>query len=118
MELQDAIARVRLGESIAAVRDAYRADTLHSMGMTEHDVGPQTLRKESHAFTRKLCRALGDKCAGERKVGSALRDWVESVTDYEAWDALLSGFDFEGKKRLIERGRRLFAGPMTAHWDG
>ena len=28
----------------------------------------------------------------------------------------LAMFEFEGKTRLIERGRRMFAGPMTAHW--
>ena len=35
----------------------------------------------------------------------------------EAWDALLSSFDFDGKAAVIEQGRVLFAGPMTAHWS-
>ena len=39
------------------------------------------------------------------------------MKDYEAWDALLTHYQFDGKEELIRRGRVLFAGPMTAHWD-
>jgi len=35
---------------------------------------------------------------------------------YEAWDALLAGFDFPGKSALVRRGRMRFPGPLTAHW--
>ena len=40
-----------------------------------------------------------------RQIGQALRDWILLVDHYEAYDALLSGFDFEGKQQLIERAR-------------
>lgn len=116
MLIEEAIERVRLGESIAQISEAYRSGVLLSMGLSAQDVGPSAFRKEARGFVNKLCRELGDRHGGDRKVGVALRAWVESVTDYEAWDALLSSFDFEGKARFIERGRRLFAGPMTAHW--
>jgi hypothetical protein len=47
----------------------------------------------------------------------ALREWVVRVEHYEAWDALLAGFDFHGKAALVRRGRMLFPGPLTAHWE-
>ena len=117
MKLEEAVERVRLGESIAQISDAYRAGVLRAMGLSAQDVGPQTFRKEARLFVNKLCRELADRCAGDRKIALALRTWVEGVSDYEAWDALLSAFDFEGKGRWIERGRAMFAGPMTAHWS-
>lgn len=117
MQVADAIARIRLGETIAQIADAYRASTLASMGLSLQDVGPTTFRKETRLFVNKVCRELADKFAGDRKIAFALRAWVETVGDYEAWDALLSAFHFEGKARFIERGRRMFAGPMTAHWS-
>jgi hypothetical protein len=36
---------------------------------------------------------------------------------YEAWDSLLSGFAVDGREALVRRGRVLFPGPLTAHWD-
>ena len=53
----------------------------------------------------------------DQRAQIALRDWVLDVKDYEAWDALLTHYQFDGKEELIRRGRVLFAGPMTAHWD-
>lgn len=38
------------------------------------------------------------------------------VDHYEAWDALLAGFDFPGKAALVRRGKMRFPGPLTAHW--
>ena len=116
MQIGEAIERIRLGETILQVSDAYRTGVLASMGLSLQDVGPQTFRKEARAFVNKLCRELAEKFAGDRRIAFALRAWVETVTDYEAWDSLLSAFEFEGKARWIERGRRMFAGPMTAHW--
>lgn len=117
MKLEEAVARVRLGESIAQIADAYRVEVMRSMGLTSRDVGPETFRKDARLFVNRLCRELADRCAGDRKIALTLRTWVEGVADYEAWDALLSAFDFEGKARWIERGRAMFAGPMTAHWS-
>ena len=76
-----------------------------------------TFRNETRAFMNKLCRALGDRHPGNPHVCAALHDWVRGVSDYEAFDALLSGFRFEGRHAVLERGRVLFPGPLTAHWE-
>jgi hypothetical protein len=66
---------------------------------------------------RKFARHLGDRHAGDPRVGQALRDWVELSDHYEAWDALLSGFRCEGRETLLRRGRMMFPRPLTAHWE-
>ena len=43
--------------------------------------------------------------------------WWPAIARFEA-DALLAGaFEIEGKEALIRRGRMLFPGPLTRHWD-
>ncbi|MCB9879324.1 MAG: hypothetical protein H6835_17145 [Planctomycetes bacterium] len=74
------------------------------------------MRAETAAFMRELARHLGDRHQGDVRVGQALRDWIRFSDHYEAWDALLSGFDVEGREALIRRGRVLFPGPLTRHW--
>ena len=56
------------------------------------------------------------QAAGDPRVQVALRDWVMLSDQYEAFDALLSSFDFPGKDVLVQRGRQLFPGPLTSHW--
>ena len=51
------------------------------------------------------------------KVPAALQDWVRLVEDYDAFDALLSNYKFAGREMVIRRGKQLFPGPLTAHWE-
>ncbi|MFO1054346.1 MAG: hypothetical protein U1F36_19170 [Planctomycetota bacterium] len=119
MDLATAIDRVLLGESLADIAQAYRAELLESFGMDPDETDPQTFRKESRVFVSKLCRELGDRRRGDSRAAIALSRWASRVEDYDAYDALLSNFThFDGRARLLERGRKLFPGPLTAHWDG
>ena len=85
--------------------------------MEPEEVTPTTFRDEVAAFMRSLARHLGDRHQGDVRVGHALRAWVEQCDHYEAWDALLSGFDVDGREALVRRGRVLFPGPLTRHWS-
>ena len=117
MDLEEGVARVLQGEPLAALSAAYREELLRAMGFDPEQVQPGVMAVETRRFVNKLCRHLGDRHAGDARVAVALEEWVWHVEDYEPWDALLAGFDFQGKERLIARGRNLFPGPLTAHWD-
>jgi hypothetical protein len=67
---------------------------------------------------RRFARHLGDRHAGDPRAATALRSWILACDHYEAWDALLSGFVFDGRDALVRRGRMMFPGPLTAHWEG
>ena len=116
MNVEQATDRVLLGESLKMVAAAYREARIDAVGLDRREALPETFANETATFMRDLCRHLGERLAGDRRVLSALRAWVRHADDYEAWDALLTHFDFDGKDALIKRGRVLFAGPMTAHW--
>lgn len=109
--------RVLLGESLARVAAVYREERMAQVGLDPREALPETFAPETAAFMKSLCRHLGDRYPGDHRVLVALRDWVRVADHYEAWDALLTHFEFDGKDSLIQRGRILFAGPMTAHWQ-
>lgn len=116
MNLKTAVADVLLGASLQQIADGARDQLIRDFHFRPEEVSPDTFRAEVTAFMRKLARHLGERHAGETRVGCALRDWVMQCDHYEAWDALLSGFAIEGRERLLRRGRMLFPGPLTAHW--
>jgi hypothetical protein len=117
MNVQAAAAEVLLGASLAQLASAVREQWLRDFGFRPDEITADTLRAEVDAFMRKLARHLGDRHAGDARVGCALRDWVLQCDHYEAWDALLSSFDVEGREALVRRGRVLFPRPLTAHWS-
>ena len=117
MDLRRAIEDVLLGASLRQVADAYRDDLIAAFDFRPEETGPDTFADETTAFMKKVARQLGDKHAGDVRVMQALLEWIVLSEHYEAWDALLSGFEFQGKEGLIRRGRVLFAGPLTAHWS-
>jgi hypothetical protein len=116
MDLARAVDDVLLGASLRQVASAYRQSLIDAFHFRADEVGGETFMDETMAFMRRVARHLGDRHAGDRRVLSALQSWVMLVDHYEAWDALLSGFQFEGKSALIRRGRVMFPGPLTAHW--
>jgi hypothetical protein len=116
MKLEDAAERILLGEPIAMLAETYREALLADFGM-DPETEPDAFRSETRRFVNTLCRHLGERHAGDARVSMTLQEWVRGgATDYEAYDALLSGFWFECKERMIARGRQLFPGPLTAHW--
>ena len=118
MEVSDAVDRVLLGESLAQIRSDWRAEALDSLGMQPDEARPETFLKEATQFTAKVCRQLGDRHAGDSRAATALADFVRRVDDYDAFDALLANFkSFDGRDLILRRGRTLYPGPLTAHWD-
>lgn len=116
-DLHAGLARVGLGEAIASVRADWRRELLAEHGMTEEEAGPTALRADADRFARQLCRLLADRHPDDARIAIALRDFVERVDDYDAYDALLATYArFEGRARILARGRQLFPGPLTAHW--
>lgn len=113
---EQVVERVFLGESLVQIAAAYREERMAEVGLDPRESLPETFEPETTSFMKALCRHLGERHAGDRRVLVALREWVRVTDHYEAWDALLTHFDFDGKDALIRRGRVLFAGPMTAHW--
>jgi hypothetical protein len=118
MELGEAVERVLLGEPMRAIAVAHREDVLASLGMTPDEVDARTLWNDTERFMRRLCRELGERHAGDGRAAAALAGWARRVDDYEAFDALLANFpSFEGRDQLLRRGRQMFPGPLTAHWE-
>ena len=117
MDLPRAVEDILLGASLRQVAAAYRQDLIEAFDFRPEEVTPATFSTETTAFMKKVARHLGDRHRGETRVLAALREWVMQVDHYEAWDALLAGFDFQGKAALVRRGRVLFPGPLTAHWE-
>ncbi|HEX5054319.1 MAG TPA: hypothetical protein VFZ65_21250 [Planctomycetota bacterium] len=117
MDLSAAVADVLLGASLRQVASDYRARLIADFGFRPEEVTSDTFRDEVAGFMRRLARHLGEVCAGDSRACHALRDWIASSDHYEAWDSLLTGFDFEGRETLLRRGRLMFPGPLTAHWQ-
>jgi len=117
MEIHRAVADVLLGASLRQVAADCRHELVVAAGLRPEQLTPQTFRDEVAAFMRVLARHLGERHGGDRRIGQALREWVAETDHYEAWDALLSGFLFEGREGLLRRGRLLFPGSLTAHWS-
>lgn len=116
MDQAQAVKDVMLGASLRDVAAAYRQSLIEAFQFRPEEVSRTTMLEETMVFMKKLCRLLGDKHQGVPRIGQALREWVMLVDHYEAYDALLSGFEFEDKETVIRRGRMLFPGTLTAHW--
>ena len=117
MDLARAVEDVLLGASLRQVAIAYRDDLIATFRFRPDEVTAETFADETAAFMKRVARHLGERHRGDPRVMHALREWVVRVGHYEAWDALLAGFDFHGKAALVRRGRMLFPGPLTAHWE-
>jgi len=109
---------VLLGATMRQVAHDFRERLIEDFGFRPEEVTQETFKEEVAAFMRALARHLGDRHQGDARVGEALETWVRFTDHYEAWDALLAGgFDVEARDALIRRGRMLFPGPLTRHWD-
>ncbi|MBI5851520.1 MAG: hypothetical protein HZB39_10935 [Planctomycetes bacterium] len=118
MDVPEAVRDVLSGASLAQIRGAYRDELLESFGIDPATAREETFRNEARAFVNKVCRELGDRCPRDLRVQSALAAWAAQVEDYDVFDALLTNFTaFEDRAKLLARGRRLFPGPLTAHWS-
>src|SRR5262245_58470408 len=117
MDVQSAAADVLLGASLQQIASAFREELIRDFHFRPDEVTPATFRTEVTAFMRKLARHLGDRHRGDIRVGQALRAGIRHSDDYEAWDALLSGFAVEGREAIVRAGRMRFPGPLTAHWE-
>ncbi len=95
MKVEAAVDRVLLGESMQCLAESYREQLLVGLGLNPEECEDALFLKETHK----------------------LRTWVRVVEDYDAYDALLSNYRFEGRDVVIRRGRMLFPGPLTAHWE-
>ncbi len=117
MQVQEAVDRVLLGESLEHLARGYRDKLLTDLGMDPEECGETLFLKETHQFINKVCVHLGEKHAGDARASAALQAWVRRVEDYDAFDALLSNYKFAGREMIIRRGKQLFPGPLTAHWE-
>ena len=118
MDITVASRRVLLGESIAHLAAVYRQQMLDAVGLTPEEASPTTFRKEAVRFAGKVCRHLAERHASDGHAEHALAEWAQQIEDYDAFDALLATFrDFDGRPALLRRGKVLFPGPLTAHWE-
>ena len=117
IELKEAVDRVLLGESLRVLASAYREELLISEGLDPQESDPTAMRADVHKFIAGVCRHLGERHAGDERACVALRDWAAVVEDYDAYDALLTGFQFEGRSHFLEKGCLLFPRTLTSHWD-
>ncbi len=118
MQVDDGVQRVLEGEPVDVLARAYRHGLLAAFGLDPREAAAETFARETRLFVNNVCRELGDRHSGDQRALVALRDWAPRCRDYEPWDALLTHFEFDGKDTLVRRGRVLFPGPMTSHWDG
>ena len=117
MDVQAAVDDILLGASLRQVAGDYRQSLIDGFGFRDDEVASDTFSEEPTSFMRKVVRQLGDRHAGDSRVLRPLHDWVLQVDHYEAWDALLTGFEFPGKSAVVRRGKLLFPGTLTAHWS-
>ncbi len=115
-DFENVAERIQLGESFRQVAGSYREALLTEMGFDPEDAPTDLFLKETTRFMNQLCRHLGDRHAGDRRIGAALEAWVGRVDEYDAYDTLLTHYEFESRDAVLRRGRILFPGPLTAHW--
>lgn len=115
MDTRSATEAVLLGESLRSIANRKRLDVCARQGLDPED--GRNGADEAREFMRDLCRELGDRHGGNGRVAQSLVDWCGRCQDYEAWDALMSAFQFQSRPRMIERGRAMFPGTLTAHWS-
>lgn len=116
-KIREAAESVLLGESLRRVAVGYREALLHEMGFDPEDAPDDLFVKEKIQFINQVCRHLGDRHAGDRRAAAALADWVQHVDEYDAYDALLSHFQFESRGAVLRKAQMLFPGPLTSHWE-
>lgn len=117
VDITIAVGELQDGASLLEVASDFRERLIADAGVRAEEVSESTFQTEVADFMRSLARHLGERHAGERRIGHALREWVRHSDHYEAWDALLSGFDIDGREALLRRGKVMFPGPLTAHWN-
>lgn len=117
-KLIDAADRVLLGETLRHVALSYREALLVEMGFDPEDAPEGLFVVETTRFMNQVCRHLGDRHAGDPRVAAALSDWVRHVDEYDAFDVLLSHYQFESRETVLRKGQMLFPGPLTSHWEG
>lgn len=116
MKIAEALTAVMHGSSLQQIAADCRAEKLAALGLRPDEADATACSEEVASFMRTFARHLGDRHSGNPRVCQALRDWVRQCDHYEAWDSLLSGFEFEGRPAVLRRGRQMFPGPLTAHW--
>ena len=115
--LDKSVESVLLGESLRDVASSYRYSLLADMGFEPEEAPKDLFEQETLRFMNQVCRQLGHCYAGDRRAATALQDWIRDVEEYDAFDTLLTHFEFEGKEVILNRARVLFPGPLTAHWN-
>ena len=90
MELQDAVQRIQLGESLHQLAEARREELRSDCGLKLEEARPSTFRKEAEQWICKLARHLGDRHSGDPRIAEVLAAWTLKVDDYDVFDALLS----------------------------
>ena len=116
MDFRRALAFVLDGASMEQIAADRRALHLAELGIPPGGAAPSIGREEVASFMRAFARYLGDRHAGNPRIGHALREWIRQCDHYEAWDALLTSFVVDERPALVRRGRFMFPGPLTAHW--
>ena len=125
MKLEDAIEGVLLGESLRSIRSRL---LMEELGVYDEDGLATAFRKLDHEratklqsetlrFVGTLCRVLGERHERDMRICTVIEVWVRETKDYDAFDALLSNFDWPGRARCLDQGRRLFPSTLTAHWE-
>lgn len=118
LTLESAVEDVLLGASLQDLFQRHRSDLLRSVDLDPEEADPSTYRKEALRFMGRLCRHLSEKHPHDGRVRAALVNWVQLVDEYDAYDSLLSNWaEFDGRERVVARGRQLFPGPLTSHWE-
>lgn len=116
MDHDDAADRVLLGESLSSIASHYRLGMLQEMGMDPEESPPELFQKETIRYMNGLCRHLAERNPGDGRAAVALRTWVSAHEEYDAFDALLSHYDFDQRPMVLRRAKVLFPGMLTSHW--
>lgn len=117
MKVEEAVGRILLGEPMQDLAAGYREKLLVDLGLDPEECEETLFLQETHKFMSKVCVCLGEKHSADARASAALQDWVHVVEDYDAFDALLSNYRFAGREIVVRRGKMLFPGPLTAHWE-
>ncbi|MAE76685.1 MAG: hypothetical protein CMJ85_07455 [Planctomycetes bacterium] len=126
MDIAKAVEEIRLGASIHDLfRDFLASQLSVSTGELRRTLSDLTVERqrqlndEALGFTGSLCRQLGERFDGDPRMCHVLLEWLRTHKDYEAFDVLLTSFDFPARLQVLAEGRRLFPATLTSHWrDG
>ena len=122
--LAQATESVLLGESILSIREGFLWGVTEALDPEDFQnrwaaldtVQRSEFNEQARGFTSDLVRRLGERHEGDQRACTALLEWCARTKDYEAFDALLCSFEFPGKDRVLDEGRRLFPTTLTSHW--